>query len=266
MCGWATPVYLVNPGGNKYSCKHRSLKPSEEAFWDFSMDQLALFDVPDTVDYILKVTGSPSLSYIGFSQGSALGFSSLSLNSPLNKKVNLFIALAPSTKPLGLDNKTIHSLVNASPDVIFLLFGRRSLLTSLPFWQSIFTPQTFSWILDICMWGLFGWNSEFMNHKSITYRHLYSYTSVKCVVMMLNKVHWFQIMKTGVFQMFDDNPAVLPGAEKHGYQVPRYPTKQIETPIAIFYGGKDTLPDLNYILQNISEPAFVLCIEGIAYD
>ena len=100
----------------------------------------------------------------------------------MNKKVNIFIALAPATKPRGLENSTIHSLVNASPEVIFLLFGHKALLSSTIFWQSILTPRTFSWLIDISIWGLFGWNSKFMNSKPIVYRHLYSYTSVKCVV------------------------------------------------------------------------------------
>jgi lysosomal acid lipase/cholesteryl ester hydrolase len=46
-------VWLGNTRGNKYSCKHRKFKPSEENFWDFSMDQLALFDLPDSVDVII---------------------------------------------------------------------------------------------------------------------------------------------------------------------------------------------------------------------
>ena len=50
----------------------------------------------------LKVTSSPSLSYIGFSQGTAQGFSALSMSRKLNKQVNLFIALAPATKPKGI--------------------------------------------------------------------------------------------------------------------------------------------------------------------
>jgi lysosomal acid lipase/cholesteryl ester hydrolase len=121
----------------------------------------------------------------------------------------------------------------------------------------MFAPRTFSWLIDVCMWGLFDWNSDFMQHKQILYRHLYSYTSVKCVV------HWFQIMKSGVFQMFDDSPSVLPGNQQSGYQVPRFPTKQIQTPIALFYGGKDTLPDLKYILKNIRNPVCCLKIDGI---
>jgi lysosomal acid lipase/cholesteryl ester hydrolase len=252
-------VFLGNTRGNKYSCKHRTMKPTEEAFWDFSMDQMASFDLPDAVSYIMKVTGVPSLSYIGFSQGSAQGFGALSLDAELNKKINLFIALAPATKPKGLENQTIHSLVNASPELIFLLFGRKAMLSSCLFWQNVFTPRTFAWIIDSCMYGLFNWTSEFMSHKQILYRHLYSYTSVKCVV------HWFQIMKSGNFQMYDDSPSVLPGKQESGYQVPRFPTKQITTPIALFYGGSDTLPDIKYILKNIRDPIFCLQIEGAQF-
>lgn len=69
-------------------------------------------------------------------------------------------------------------------------------------------------------------------------------------------------MKTGKFQMFDDSPPVIPGANNDGYQVHHYPTKQIQTPIALFYGGNDTLPDLPYILDNMAEPVFCLEIKG----
>jgi lysosomal acid lipase/cholesteryl ester hydrolase len=250
-------VWLGNTRGNKYSCKHRTMKPTEESFWDFSLDHLATYDLSDSVNYIMKTTGVPTLSYIGFSQGSAQGFAGLSMDAELGKKINLFIALAPATKPRGLESKGIHSLVNASPELIFLLFGRKSLLSSCLFWQNMFSPATFSWVIDVCMWGLFDWNSEFMHHKQIIYRHLYSYTSVKCVV------HWFQIMKSGTFQMFDDSPSVLPGNQQSGYHVPRFPTNQIQTPIALFYGGKDTLPDMKYILKNIRKPVFCLQVQGI---
>jgi lysosomal acid lipase/cholesteryl ester hydrolase len=78
------------------------MKPHNKDFWDFSIDHIATIDFPDTVDYILKTTEAPSLSYIGFSQGSAQGFAGLSLSPDLQSKVNLFIALAPSTKPKGI--------------------------------------------------------------------------------------------------------------------------------------------------------------------
>ncbi|KAJ3110630.1 cholesterol esterase [Phlyctochytrium bullatum] len=247
-------VWLGNTRGNKYSCKHRTLKPTEEAFWDFSIDHLALHDLPDAVSYILKVTGAPSLSYIGFSQGSAQGFSALSMSRKLNKQVNLFIALAPATKPYGIDNRFVNALVNTSPEVIYLLFGRKSVLSSTLFWQSILSPITFATVIDLATWGLFSWTSEWLAHKPVVYRHLYSYTSVKMVV------HWFQIIRTGKFQMYDENPTVIPNAAG-GHLVPKFPTEQITTPFALFYGGKDTLPDMGYILRETPNPVFCLQVE-----
>ena len=95
-------VWLGNSRGNKYSAKHTKWKLDEGKFWNFSFDQIALDDLPSTVDYILGITHKSSLSYVGFSQGSAQGFAGLCLNRDLNKKINLFIALAPVTKPIGL--------------------------------------------------------------------------------------------------------------------------------------------------------------------
>jgi lysosomal acid lipase/cholesteryl ester hydrolase len=61
-------VWLGNTRGNKYSSKHKKFKRDEDQFWNFSIDELARYDLPDSVDYILKLTGATSLSYIGFSQ------------------------------------------------------------------------------------------------------------------------------------------------------------------------------------------------------
>ncbi|TPX58128.1 hypothetical protein PhCBS80983_g03358 [Powellomyces hirtus] len=247
-------VWLGNTRGNKYSCKHRNLKPTDEAFWDFSMDHLALYDLPDAVDYILKVTGVPSLSYIGFSQGTAQGFSSLSINPRLNKRINLFVALAPAAKPMGLNNKFLGTMLNMSPEVIFLLFGRKSLLATALFWQSILSPLSFAWLIDVSCKFLFKWHAEMIDHKNVVYQHLYSYTSVKCVV------HWFQIIRNGRFQMYDESPTVLPNSSS-GHVVPKFPTEHIQTPIALFYGGKDTLADMTWLLEETATPIYCLKVD-----
>ena len=62
-------VWLGNNRGNKYSKKSTRYSPTANAFWDFSMDQFAFYDIPDGIDYILSTTYQQSLSYIGFSQG-----------------------------------------------------------------------------------------------------------------------------------------------------------------------------------------------------
>jgi lysosomal acid lipase/cholesteryl ester hydrolase len=87
-------VWLGNNRGNKYSKKSIHHAPTDQAFWDFSMDQFAFHDIPDSIEYILKTTHQPSLSYIGFSQGTAQAFATLSIHPDLNDKVDVFIALA----------------------------------------------------------------------------------------------------------------------------------------------------------------------------
>jgi hypothetical protein len=42
-------VWLCNNRGNKYSCKHVNLAPSSERFWNFSMDEMARYDIPAVV-------------------------------------------------------------------------------------------------------------------------------------------------------------------------------------------------------------------------
>jgi lysosomal acid lipase/cholesteryl ester hydrolase len=50
---------------------------------------------------VLDTTKAKSLSYIGFSQGTAQAFAALSIHPQLNEKVDLFIALAPAMSPKG---------------------------------------------------------------------------------------------------------------------------------------------------------------------
>jgi hypothetical protein len=54
------------------------------------------------IKFILDYTGASDLSYIGFSQGTTICFAGLSLCPGLRKKINCFVALAPSTKPHGM--------------------------------------------------------------------------------------------------------------------------------------------------------------------
>lgn len=98
---------------------------------------MAMFDIPDTVDYILRETGREKLNYIGFSQGTAQAMAALSINPDLNDKVNIFIGLAPAYAPKGFSNYFVDYIVKVNPKIMYHLFGRRCLLPSVTFWQNI---------------------------------------------------------------------------------------------------------------------------------
>ncbi|KAF9438111.1 hypothetical protein BGZ76_009729 [Entomortierella beljakovae] len=241
-------VWLGNSRGNKYSLKHMFIRPEENRFWKFSMDELALFDLPDT--YILKRTGAPSLVYIGFSQGTAQAFASLSINPDLNQKISLFIAMAPATTPPGLDNGLVNAVVKAAPNIIYLLLGRKTPLSVAIFWQNILHPSIYAALIQFAVRFLFGWEGQEISHvqKSVSYQHLYSFTSVRILV------HWFQIIRTQVFQMYDDIPTGVPYlSSRRGHCPHPFPTRQIATPIAIFFGGKDSLVNAQGLVSDLPE-------------
>ena len=58
-------VWLGNFRGNKYSSKHLRLKPFDSEYWDFSLDELALIDIPAMIDVCtLWLPYAASLVYI----------------------------------------------------------------------------------------------------------------------------------------------------------------------------------------------------------
>ncbi|KAF3919798.1 hypothetical protein ABW20_dc0109218 [Dactylellina cionopaga] len=244
-------VWLGNNRGNKYSKKCIYTNSQDASFWNFSIDEFAMHDIPDSISYILLSTKVKSISYVGFSQGTAQAFAALSIHPELNEIIDVFVALAPAMSPAGLHNSIVDALVKASPDVIFLFFGRRSLLPSTMFWQSILYPPIFVAAIDKSLQFLFNWSGRNMStqQKLASYAHLYSFTSVKALV------HWFQIIRNKKFQMYDDDvqSPVGWGYGRSYYKPAKFPTKNISAPVVLVYGGSDSLVDIEVMMKELPD-------------
>eukprot|EP01113_Clastostelium_recurvatum_P043213 TRINITY_DN7101_c0_g1_i1.p1 TRINITY_DN7101_c0_g1~~TRINITY_DN7101_c0_g1_i1.p1 ORF type:complete len:484 (-),score=119.34 TRINITY_DN7101_c0_g1_i1:81-1532(-) len=274
-------VWLGNNRGNKYSYKHMKHAPTDEKFWDWSLDELACYDVPAMIDHILQRNGGAGLTLIGFSQGTAQSWAALSSSPRVASKVRLFIALAPVATVHGFSNPLIDSVARTRPDFISLLFGKRAFLPITVFWRNVLPRDRLVALLDYAVNFLFGWNCKCLDpaEKKLLYSHIYSFASVKAVV------HWFQIIQSGRFQMFDEsllvrgpsNVSYVPSAQslsvkarehrshsarrdsttmtKNGYYashvVPSYDPGQIVCPVALYYGGRDTLPNTPELLASL---------------
>lgn len=189
------------------------------------------------------------MSYIGFSQGTAQAFATLAIHPKLNHQVNVFIALAPAMAPAGLSNGIVDSLMKASPSALYLMFGRRSILSSATTWESIMYPPLFTRAIDMGLSFLFNWKTLNItpSQKLAAYPHLYSFTSTKSVV------HWFQIIRNRSFQLYDDDvhqPISVASSRKFS-KVAKYPTRNIRTPVVLVYGGSDSLVDINSMLREL---------------
>jgi len=247
-------VWLGNSRGNKYSHKHVSLSPKKDKFWDFCLDQLAMFDLPAMLTYITTKTAVPKVTYIGFSQGTAIAFAGFSSNPEVANKVKLFIALAPAARVKELKNQVVSAISTSKPQLLYLLFGRQKLLGFATFWRKVLHPTLLVKGIDFSLKFLFGWdmNNVSPTEKAVLYSHLYSYSSVKCLV------HWFQITHTRRFQMYDDNVVVdNVGASYKNYLLPDYSPSRIKCPMALFYGLRDTIPQMEYLLAEVPKGTYI---------
>ena len=135
-------VWLGNVRGNTFGMKHKTLNPSEDEFWNFSWDEMAAYDFPAIVNYIVNATGHESIFYVGHSQGTMIAFAHLSQNPDLNKKIKLFVALGP-VATLGHMVSPIKYLadigISTNQEIWYKVFGRKSFLPS---------SKIISWLAD----------------------------------------------------------------------------------------------------------------------
>ncbi|KAG1878899.1 Alpha/Beta hydrolase protein [Suillus subluteus] len=144
-------VWMGNNRGNKYSKKSVHHDPNSVKFWNYSLDDFAWHDIPDSIQYILDITKSSSLSYA-------------------------FAALSIHPHPVGLAAPLVDGLMKASPTLMYLFFGRRAIL-------AILYPPIFTSVIDTSMHFLFNWDSQNIPYlqKIAAYAHLYSLAS--CQIM-----------------------------------------------------------------------------------
>lgn len=111
-------TWFGNVRGTFYSRQHVYLNPDRDwLFWQFTVDEIGLYDVPASINHVLKVTGAQQLNYIGFSQGGGTFIIMCSERPGYCEKVRLFIGLSPSTRhyhtksiPFRVISTTINKL------------------------------------------------------------------------------------------------------------------------------------------------------------
>lgn len=89
-------VWLGNSRGNTYSRGHKTLSPDNRPYWDFTWDEMAKYDLPASLYYVLNRTKSEKLAYVGHSQGCMIALAQFSRDATLQSRISVFIALAPA--------------------------------------------------------------------------------------------------------------------------------------------------------------------------
>uniref|UniRef100_A0A8C8BK86 Lipase n=1 Tax=Otus sunia TaxID=257818 RepID=A0A8C8BK86_9STRI len=218
-------VWLGNSRGDTWSLKHKTLKPCQKEFWQFSFDEIGKYDIPAELYFIMNKTGQKDVYYVGHSEASTAGFIAFSTYPELAQRVKVFFALGPvatityATSPLVTLTRLPQSLIRNE------LLKRP--LTRICRCLAKVCGSIFSYI------G--GDRIQNLNMSRIdTYvGHFPAGTSVQ------NAIHWHQgnldavdlgNIHSGLLLFLQSTP-------------PAYKIEKIGTPIAVWSGGQDKFAD-----------------------
>ncbi|XP_061355410.1 triacylglycerol lipase 2-like [Gastrolobium bilobum] len=234
-------VWLANTRGTKYSQGHKSLSPNDMAYWEWSWDELASYDLSASVQYVYNHTGQ-KLHYVGHSLGTLMALAALSQGQLLNmlrsaallcpiahmdqipsqpSKLAADIFLADDIYWLGL-----HEFIpNEDAASKFLEGICNTLNLNCSNLMTIFTGP------NCCI------NSSRID---VLLDHEPQPTSTK------NLIHLAQMIRTGKIAKYDYGD---PGQNMLHYGKPVPPPYDMTTipnqfPLFLSYGGKDTLSDV----------------------
>lgn len=92
---WMFDARSVNENSRNLTEEVAIGSPAAQKFWDFSLDDQGLFDVPALMDYVLQQTASTKLVYVGYSESTLFMFELLAYKPEVADKISAFIAMAP---------------------------------------------------------------------------------------------------------------------------------------------------------------------------
>eukprot|EP00179_Madagascaria_erythrocladioides_P000089 CAMPEP_0198314120 /NCGR_PEP_ID=MMETSP1450-20131203/4899_1 /TAXON_ID=753684 ORGANISM="Madagascaria erythrocladiodes, Strain CCMP3234" /NCGR_SAMPLE_ID=MMETSP1450 /ASSEMBLY_ACC=CAM_ASM_001115 /LENGTH=416 /DNA_ID=CAMNT_0044017157 /DNA_START=103 /DNA_END=1353 /DNA_ORIENTATION=+ len=124
-------VFLGNNRGNCYSMRSTRYSNDTDAFWAYSFDEMAQYDVIAQLDAAARVSGQSKVAYVGHSQGTlqmflALAHPNSTVAARVAKRVSVFGALAPVAYLTHLSSYVVRELAHVPRAVLQFVLGRQA--------------------------------------------------------------------------------------------------------------------------------------------
>ncbi len=95
MADYGYDVWLINLRCTEFA-QHQHISQSSDQYWQFSFHEMAKYDLPAVIDYVLMQTNHHFLHYVGHSQGTTVVLAMLSLYPRYNKKLKTVHLMSPA--------------------------------------------------------------------------------------------------------------------------------------------------------------------------
>ncbi|XP_075728671.1 lipase member J isoform X3 [Rhipicephalus microplus] len=235
-------VWLANLRGTPYARQHLHLTEKDTEYWNFGLDEVGLYDIPALVDYVLAWTGWSELFYVGFSQGNAAAWVTLSEMPEYNDKIRLLLALAPIGNVTYLRSPA-RRITSWSPFLTAALvkLNRGRVLVREPSLRhaSYTVCDTTTQMRYFCSTPGFYYLG--VNHNQLNVTRLPVYMAhYPSGASQKNMEHFFQIRRAKQFRKY--SYGVWGNLERYGHPVaPRYDLSRVRVPVAMFSSLADYL-------------------------
>ncbi|XP_053441273.1 lipase member J isoform X1 [Nycticebus coucang] len=235
-------VWMGNSRGNTWSRKHLYLKTNSKEFWAFSFDEMAKYDLPASIDFIVKQTGQKEIFYVGHSQGTTIGFIAFSTIPKIAERIKIFFALAPVFSIKYLKSPLIRTL-NKWKSLVKVLSKKTEFLPKTSFSKFIGSKLCPRWIFDKICLNIFSMivgsdpKNLNMSRLDVYFSHNPAGTSVQ------NMLHWRQLLYSTDLKAFDWGSPDLNFVHFNQTTSPSYDVKNMDVAIATWDGEKDLLAD-----------------------
>ncbi|KAH9407141.1 Alpha/beta-hydrolase lipase region [Tyrophagus putrescentiae] len=191
-------VWLTNSRGNRYSRGHIKYSDNDHAYWRFSFDQMAQYDAPAIVEYVLKATAG--VTEPSATQGTASIFALLTLQPSYADIIRPVIALAPVSTVADIKSP-IRYLAPLNP-VLRAVGGEFAFSSPYVNWLSKMLCRNYVEEKYICENVVFLFSGFDAAHLNCSRIPVY-FQFLPSTVSTWEIAHWGQLVSSGRFARFD---------------------------------------------------------------
>ncbi|XP_014365456.2 lipase 3 [Papilio machaon] len=265
-------VWIGNARGNHYSKEHLKYNPKKDPeYWNFTPNEIGVYDAPAIIDYILNNTESKTLNYIGYSQGGMMFVIMCSERPGYCDKVSQAILLHPATR-MNSTKSIMFRMFTKYYDTVQPYISSASDLEALPqggILQQLTGVLCQNKILadTLCRSIMYLIDSEHPGAVSVPTiqtlsNHFPAGTSVKSMSF------YYQRVSTDRFSKYDHGREVnleVYGAE----EPPAYNIKAVNVPVVIIHGENDHLTspkDVQWLSKQLSNLVELYYVEDSRWN